>query len=256
MSVPPSDLDVAGRLAAVTGRLQAAARRAGRPAGAVRLVAVTKGVRSDAIAAALEAGVSELAESRAQELLAKVTELAGGQLRGHPEPRPFRRHPEPRLVWHFVGRIQRNKVTALAPLVDLWQSVDRAVIGEAIARRAPGARVLVEVNVAADPAKAGCRPEEAPALVDGLRTAGLAVEGLMTVPRLGEDPRPAFSALRELGSRLDLSELSMGMSDDFEAAVEEGATIVRLGRAIFGSRAGPDETGGRDPRPGAPSLQR
>ena len=247
MTFPTSEVDVAGRLAEVRERLGAAARRAGRPADAVRLVAVTKGVTTDAIAAALDAGVSELAESRAQELLAKVTELAGGHARGHPERWP---------VWHFVGRIQRNKVTALAPVVDLWQSVDRAVIGEAIARRAPGARALVEVNVAGDPAKAGCRPEEAPALVDELRRAGLAVEGLMTVPRLGDDPRPAFSALRELGSRLGLPELSMGMSDDFEAAVEEGATIVRLGRVIFGSRVGPDNTGGRDPRPGAPSLQR
>ncbi len=227
MSRPPRHVDVPARLAQVRERLGVTARRAGRPADAVRLVAVTKGVPGPAIAAALGAGQSELAESRAQELLAKVG-LAG---------------LDPRPVWHFVGRIQRNKVAALAPVVTLWQSVDRLVVGEAIARRAPGARVLVEVNVTGDPAKGGCRPDEAPALVDALRTTGLAVEGLMTVPRHGVDPRPAFSALRELGGRLGLPELSMGMSEDFEAAVEEGATIVRLGRAIFGSR------------PRAPALQ-
>jgi hypothetical protein len=92
------------------------------------------------------------------------------------------------------------------------------------------------VNVAADPAKAGVAPAEAPALVDGLRSAGLAVDGLMTVPAAGRDPRPAFAALAELADRLGLAEVSMGMSDDFEAAVEEGATIVRIGGAIFGPR--------------------
>ena len=241
MSRPQNHVDVAARLAEARERLRATAERAGRPADAVRLVAVTKGVPASAIVAALDAGQAELGESRAQELLAKVSDLAGSGLD------PLRGHPAPRAVWHFVGRIQRNKVPALAPVVGLWQSVDRVAVGEAIARRASGARVLLEVNVAGDPAKGGCRPEEAPALVDGLRNAGLAVEGLMTVPRHGADPRPAFSALRELGGRLGLPELSMGMSDDFEVAVEEGATIVRLGRAIFGTRP-------RAPRPGTPGL--
>jgi uncharacterized pyridoxal phosphate-containing UPF0001 family protein len=93
--------------------------------------------------------------------------------------------------------------------------------------------------VADDPAKAGVAPDEAPALVDGLRSAGLAVDGLMTVPAAGRDPRPAFAALAELADRLGLPEVSMGMSEDFEVAVEEGATIVRVGRAIFGPRHGP-----------------
>ena len=169
MSLPPRDADVAGRLAAVHERLAAAAQRTGRPADAVRLVAVTKGVPAATIAAALAAGVTDLGESRAQELVAKATELAG---------------PEgSRPVWHFLGRIQRNKVSALAPLVTLWQSVDRTAVGEAIARRAPGAQVLVEVNVAGDVAKGGCRPEETPSLVDELREMGLTVEGLMTIPR-------------------------------------------------------------------------
>jgi PLP dependent protein len=219
MSAPVSDADVPGRLGVVRERLGAAARRAGRTADEVRLVAVTKGVDPPAILAAVRAGVTDFGESRAQELVAKASALA----------------PE-RPAWHFVGRIQRNKVKALAPIVALWQSVDRAEVGAAIAERAPGARVLVEVNVDGDPAKGGCRPEEAGALVEALRGAGLAVEGLMTVPAYGPDPRPAFAALRDLAGELGLPELSMGMSDDFEVAVEEGATMVRVGRAIFGPR--------------------
>jgi len=223
--------DVADRLSAVRERIAAAAGRAGRPASAVRLVVVTKGVPPPVMQAAYDAGATELGENRAQELLAKAPEITG------------------RPTWHFIGRLQRNKVVGLAPLVDLWQSVDRLELGQAIAGRAPGAAVLAEVNVADDPAKAGVAPDEAPALVDGLRSAGLSVEGLMTVPAAGGDPRPAFAALAELADRLGLAEVSMGMSDDFEVAVEEGATIVRVGRAIFGPR--------RDgPRSARPSLQR
>ena len=210
--------DVADRLAAVRERVADAAGRAGRSASDVRLVVVTKGVSPPVMQAALDAGATELGENRAQELLAKALEL----------------RTEP--TWHFIGRLQRNKVAALAPVVDLWQSVDRIELGRAIAGRAPGAAVLAEVNVADDPAKAGVAPDGAPALVDGLRSVGLSVDGLMTIPTAGRDPRPAFAALTELADRLGLAEVSMGMSDDFEVAVEEGATIVRVGRAIFGSR--------------------
>lgn len=203
-------------VADVRDRLAAAARRSGRDPDAVRLVAVTKGVAPPRMRQVVDAGVGDLGESRAQELLGKLPELSGRD-----------------ICWHFVGRLQRNKVGALAPLVSLWHSVDRAELGETIARRAPGAEVLVEVNVAGDPDKAGCEPAAAPALVEELDRLGLAVRGLMTVPEFGVDPRPAFGALRELGTRLGLPELSMGMSEDFEAAVEEGATIVRVGRALF-----------------------
>jgi pyridoxal phosphate enzyme (YggS family) len=219
--------DVAVRLTAVRERLADAAGRAGRPASDVRLVVVTKGVPPPVVQAALDAGATDLGESKAQELLAKAPELV------LPGDAP---NPGGQPTWHFIGRLQRNKVAALAPLVDLWQSVDRLELGRAIAGRAPGASVLAEVNVADDPAKAGVAPDEAPALVDGLRSAGLAVDGLMTVPAAGRDPRPAFAALAALADRLGLAEVSMGMSDDFELAVEEGATIVRVGRAIFGPR--------------------
>jgi len=210
--------DVAERLGAIRERMAHAAGRVGRPPSAVRLVVVTKGVPPPVMQAAFDAGATEFGENRAQELLAKAPQLTG------------------HLTWHFIGRLQRNKVAGLAPLVDLWQSVDRLELGRAIAARAPGAAVLAEVNVADDPAKAGVAPDEAAALVDGLRAAGLAVEGLMTIPAAGQDPRPAFARLAALAERLGLAEVSMGMSDDFEVAVEEGATIVRVGRAIFAPR--------------------
>lgn len=221
-----SPTGIGDRLRSVRERLRAAERRAGRPEGGVRLVAVTKGVATARIEEVLDAGVGDLGESRAQELEAKAGELT--------------RTP----TWHFVGQIQRNKVAALAPLVELWHAVDRPEVGEAIARRRPGARVLVEVNTSGEPQKGGCTPAAAGALVEDLARRSLSIEGLMTVPAAGADPRPAFAGLRELAGRLELPELSMGMSDDFEVAVEEGATMVRLGRALFG------------PRPAPPGVQR
>jgi PLP dependent protein len=212
---------VADAVADVRRRIAAAARRAGRAAGDVVLVGATKQVPVPRLVAALDAGLSDLGENRAQELLAKAPLLAD-------RPAPPR--------WHFLGRLQRNKVGALAPVVTLWQSVDRETLGAAIARRAPGARVLVEVNLGAEPQKGGCAPSEAEPLIGALRELGLSVEGLMTVPPLDADPRRAFVTLRELGERLSVPELSMGMSADFEIAVEEGATIVRVGRALFGPR--------------------
>jgi uncharacterized pyridoxal phosphate-containing UPF0001 family protein len=140
--------------------------------------------------------------------------------------------------WHFLGSLQRNKVRALAPLVALWHSVDREQLVVEIARRAPGARVLLEVNLAGEPQKSGAAPAVAGALADAARTHGLVVAGLMAVPPAGDDPRPWFAQLRLLGATLDVTELSMGMSDDFEVAVEEGATIVRVGRVLFGDRPG------------------
>jgi len=138
--------------------------------------------------------------------------------------------------WHFLGALQRNKVRALAPWVVCWQSVDRPELGPVLGRHAPGATVLIEVNLAGEPQKSGCAPEVAAALRDTLSGHGLVVAGLMAVPPAHDDPRRWFVALRELGERLGVAELSMGMTDDYETAVEEGATIVRVGRALFGDR--------------------
>jgi pyridoxal phosphate enzyme (YggS family) len=213
--------DVAGRLHEVRERIRGAALAAGREPDAVTLVAVSKEVDAPAVRAALAAGQRDFGENRAQELEAKAGALGGTG-------------PEP--VWHFIGRVQRNKVRHVAAVVSLWQSVDRAEVGEEIARHAPGARVLVQVNVAREPQKGGCAPDATAALVERLRSLGLAVEGLMTVPPQQGDARPHFAQLRELATGLGLRTLSMGMSGDYEAAIAEGATLVRVGTAVFGAR--------------------
>jgi pyridoxal phosphate enzyme (YggS family) len=208
--------DVATRVASVRARIAAAGGE-----DRVRLVAMTKGFDAAAALAALDAGVADLGESYAQELLAKVPAVA-----------------DERVRWHFTGHVQTNKVRPLAPIVALWQSVDRAVLGDELARRSPGAQVLVQVNVTGSSTQSGCRPAEVGQLVGRLRRSGLAVAGLMAIGPAGapEGARPSFRQLARLADDLGLAERSMGMSDDLEVAVEEGATIVRVGRAIFGDR--------------------
>jgi PLP dependent protein len=214
--------DVAAHLHEIHERIAIAARGAGRLPEAVQLVAVSKEVDVAAVAEAAAAGQRDFGENRAQELLTKAEAL---------HRRPLE------LAWHFIGRLQRNKVKAIAPLVTLWHSVDRAELGVEIARHAPSARVLVQVNIAGEEQKGGCPPAAVPALVDSLTDLGLTVDGLMTVPPLVGDPRPHFAALRDLATRLELATLSMGMSGDFEAAIAEGSTLVRVGRAVFGARS-------------------
>jgi PLP dependent protein len=214
-------VSVAAAVHDVRARIDAAARRAGRDPAAVTLVAATKTVPAARIAEALTAGVLDVGENRAQELLAKAPALAALT-------------PPPR--WHFLGAVQRNKVRALAPLVACWQSIDRIALGDTVATHAPGARVFVEVNLAGEPQKPGCPPDDTAPLVDALRARGLVVAGLMAVPPVDDDPRPWFARLRDLAGTAQAPELSMGMTDDFEIAVEEGATLVRVGRALFGQR--------------------
>lgn len=187
----------------------------------ITLVAVTKGFGIDADRAAVAAGVVDLGENYAQELVAKAGELAA-------EP----------VHWHFIGRLQRNKVRRLEPLVWLWQSVDREVLVDELIRRAPSAAVLIQVNTTGEEAKGGCRPEDTERLVERARAGGLEVRGLMTVGPT-DDPRaarPAFQLCRRLRDELGLAELSMGMSADLDIALDEGATMVRIGSAIFGPR--------------------
>jgi PLP dependent protein len=216
--------DVGARVAAVRERMAGAAQRAGRDPSSVTLVAATKTVPVEVLRGGVAAGLDVLGENRAQELLDKAPALAD-------EPQP--------PSWHFLGALQRNKVRALVPWVVLWHSVDREALGVEIARRAPGARVLVEVNLAGEPQKSGCAADATGALADSLRERGLEVAGLMTIPPAADDPRPWFARLRELAASLELAELSMGMTADFEAAIEEGATIVRVGTALFGPRRAP-----------------
>jgi PLP dependent protein len=198
------------------------------PAG-VRVVAVTKGFGPEAVIAARHAGLQDVGENYAQELLAKYRTLNGSATAGSEEVAGLR--------WHFLGAIQRNKVPQLAGVVSCWQGVSRPAEGEAIARRRPGASVLVEVELTGVPGRNGCRPDDVAGLVMALRQLDLDVRGLMTVAP--PDPglaRSAFVTVRRLADELELPERSMGMSDDYVLAVREGATMVRLGRALFGHR--------------------
>jgi pyridoxal phosphate enzyme (YggS family) len=232
---------LADRLAAVRARIARAARRAGRDPAEVTLVGVAKRQPAERVVAAVAAGLGDVAENFAQELRDKAPEVEA-RLRadGLAPPR-----------WHFVGRLQRNKVRWVVPQVVCVQSVDRASLARALDRHAAEAGrrldVLLQVDLSGEPGKGGVPPAEAPALLAA--TAGLAslrVAGLMAIPAPAEDPeamRPAFARLRELRDTLGrepggggLRTLSMGMSADFEVAIEEGATLVRVGTAIFGPR--------------------
>ena len=229
-------------VAAALGQVRRRIADAGGDPAAVRVVAVTKGFGPEAVRAALSAGIADVGENYAQELLSKVDALraAGTGAAGNGEGGRARAHDHGAdlgVRWHFLGAVQRNKVAALAPVVSWWQGVARAVEGEAIARRRPGAVVLVEVDATAAPGRNGCPPEAVPALVAELRAAQLDVRGLMTVaPTDPEGARRAFRTLRALADDLGLQERSMGMSDDLELAVAEGSTMVRVGRALFGDR--------------------
>lgn len=210
------------RLEEVHDRMAAAARRSGRSPAAVRLVAVTKGVAVETIGAAVRAGVLDLGENRVQEARAKQALLPEG-------PR-----------WHLIGRLQRNKAREAVHRFHLIHSLDRWSLAEELMRHSDGpVAVLIQVNVGRQSEKGGVAPEALAELVDRCRSAaGLRIRGLMAIAPQGEDPRPHFARLRELGERHGEPgwELSMGMSADFEAAIEEGATMVRVGTALFGPR--------------------
>jgi PLP dependent protein len=217
-------------------RLEAAARRAGRDPHEVRLVAVTKTVAPERLKLAVAAGQSLFGENYVQEAKGKIAALGPG------------------LTWHFIGHLQSNKAKAVVELFHLIHSVDRLSLAQALeqaaARLDKVQDILVQVNLAGEASKSGVAPENASGLLGEIRKMPhLRVLGLMTMPPWFDDPqrvRPHFRALRELRDRLrglqlvegELPELSMGMTGDFEVAVAEGATLVRIGTAIFGRRLG------------------
>lgn len=216
--------DVARGLAETRERIARACARAGRDPAKVTLVAVSKTHAPDAVRAAFAAGQRVFGESYAQELAGKAGALADLD-----------------LEWRMIGHLQRNKVKLVVAAGAAIDSVDSPRLASAIARRASdrGVRVPVclQVNVAGEARKSGVAPSGVGALVQHVRALpGLELRGLMTVPPADEDPRPYFRALRELAEEHDLPELSMGMSGDLETAIEEGATMVRVGTAIFGPR--------------------
>jgi pyridoxal phosphate enzyme (YggS family) len=206
---------VRDRLAAVRVRVEAAAARAGRDPAEVEILIAVKYVAADDIAALADAGVTLVGENRAQDLLEKVARAPG------------------RLRWHFIGALQSRKVRLVVPHVELIHSVASDSVLRELGRHAPrDFEILVEVNVGAEPGKAGIAPHDLDAFI---ARAPVAVTGLMTMPPLATDPessRRHFAALAALARERGLRRLSMGTSQDFEVAVEEGATIVRIGTII------------------------
>jgi hypothetical protein len=219
-------MSIAERLAGVRARIEAACCRAGRARGEVTLVGIAKGFPPDAVAEAVAAGLEDAGENRVQEAAAKIEALAARGVR----PR-----------WHLVGHLQTNKVKTALGLFAILHGVDSLRLAEALDRHASRpVAVLLEVNVTQEASKFGFTPGELTSALSAISSLPhLDVRGLMTVAPQADDPeavRPVFRRLRELRDAAGLRELSMGMTDDFEVAIEEGATLVRVGRAIFGPR--------------------
>ncbi len=217
---------IAANLAAVGGRIAAAAEAAGRAPQAVTLVAVSKTQPAAAVRAALAAGQRVFGENRVQEALAKYPALRG---------------EFPDLELHLIGPLQTNKVRDAVAHFDAIETVDRPRLAEALAREMArsGRRppCFVEVNIGEEPQKAGVLPEHADAFIADCRDRfGLPLVGLMCIPPADTAPEPFFALLREIARRNGLPGLSMGMSADYEAAIRFGATHVRVGTAIFGAR--------------------
>jgi PLP dependent protein len=225
-----SENEIRSRLAEVNDRISAAARRSSREPGAIRLVLASKTQHPNAILAAYRAGARHFGENYVQEAVTKrgrLLDLAD-------------------LRWHLIGHLQSNKARPAASMFDLIHSLDSARLARALHKvhPIPSTRVLLEINLAAETSKHGISPGDAERLIAEIRDQ-VEVAGLMAIPPpapRAEHSRPYFSRLREMRDTLAarcglrLSELSMGMTEDFEVAIEEGATIVRIGRAVFGER--------------------
>ena len=228
-------IDVAGNCERVREQVAQAARRAGRDPQTVRIIAVSKTKPIELIERAIAAGMTDIGENYVQEAADKI-----GRIRAP-------------VTWHMIGHLQRNKAGRAVELFDVIHTLDSTALADALARHGERCghvvRVLVEVNIGGEATKHGVEPDEVERLIAALvGHRWLLVDGLMAIPPLGqspEDSRPYFRRLRALRDRLrataapncPLRELSMGMTDDFTVAVEEGATMVRIGTAIFGARA-------------------
>ncbi len=227
---------IAENVITIRERIVSASRRAGRHPEEITVIAVAKTFGADMVSEVLNAGVVDIGENYTQELHRKREKLT-----------------DERIRWHFIGHLQRNKVKELTSWIHLIHSIDSKRLAEEISHQAARigrtVDILVEVNTSGEQTKFGLRPEETPAFVRELKDLpNIHIAGLMTIgPFLPnpEDSRPAFRTLRQLRDRLQdnaihIPHLSMGMSNDFEVAVEEGATLVRIGTAIFGKRTKPD----------------
>jgi len=220
-------VSVRERLAEVRGRIERAAARAGRDPRSITLVAVTKVFPASAICEAYEAGVRDFGENYVQEFESKapvVRDLAGAR-------------------FHMIGHLQSNKARRAAELFHVIETVDSARLAHRLDEAAQPLDIMLEVKLSAEQAKSGAAPAELPAIMAAVRASkNLRLLGLMTMPPWSDDAepsRPYFRRLRELGAEHGLPHLSMGMSHDFEVAIEEGATFIRIGTALFGKRKKP-----------------
>jgi len=220
MELPEIREKLRERLAVLESRIVDACTRVGRARGEVTLIAVTKTTTAEVAGLLPELGVFDLGESRPQELARKATELAGRGIR-----------------WHMIGQLQTNKIKQTIESADLLHSVDRMRLLEELGKQGRPIRILLEVNASREEAKHGFTPEELPGIVAMLpRFSNLHLDGLMTMAAQSPDPedsRPAFREVRELRDKLGLKDLSMGMSNDLHIAIEEGATLIRPGSALF-----------------------
>jgi len=215
--------EIRANLAAVNARVYAACKKAGRKREAVTLVAVSKTFPAEAVTNAIAAGATHVGENKVQETRDKKP-LVQGSAR-----------------WHLIGHLQSNKAKDAVRLFDVIETVDSVELAEKIAKAALAAgkrqEILLQVNIGREEQKSGADRDNLPALAREVAAIeGISLRGLMAIPPFDQDSRPHFRAMRELQQRTGLAELSMGMSEDFEAAIEEGSTIVRVGRAIFGAR--------------------
>ncbi|TCA68410.1 YggS family pyridoxal phosphate-dependent enzyme [Rhizobium leguminosarum bv. viciae] len=219
-------MELQERLNDVRSRIAAEERAAGRPAGSVQLVAVSKTFEADAIRPAIEAGQRVFGENRVQESQGKWPALKAERLD---------------IELHLIGPLQSNKAADAVALFDVIETVDREKIARALAeemkRQAKTLRLYVQVNSGLEPQKAGIAPDDTPAFVAFCRDElGLSIEGLMCIPPAEENPGPHFALLAKLARKCGVEKLSMGMSGDYETAIAFGATSVRVGSAIFGAR--------------------
>jgi hypothetical protein len=225
-------LSIAENIEKVRGRIEAAAHRAGRDPKSVLLVAVTKTVDADKVREAIDAGITDVGENYVQDSISKFDAV------GHS------------VRWHMIGHLQSNKARQAVPIFDLIQSVDSYSLAQEIGKRSVALEkttgVLVEVNISAEESKSGIEPENALALCEEVsKVEGVTLEGLMGIAPFVDDPdaiRRAFASLKRLWDQLPSENrrwLSMGMTSDFEIAIEEGSNMVRVGTAIFGPRVRP-----------------
>jgi pyridoxal phosphate enzyme (YggS family) len=210
---------IAENLAAVESRITAACKRAGRKRSDVTLVAVSKTFGADRVEEAIDAGVTHIGENRVQEARDKKPQVRGA------------------ARWHLIGHLQSNKAKDAVRIFDVIETVDSVELAQKIARASDTARdVLLQVNIGDESQKSGVATRDVQSIVQQIRAIdGVKLIGLMAIPPIG-DPRKHFRRLRELRDQVGLEQLSMGMSEDFEVAIEEGSTMVRIGRAIFGAR--------------------